>query len=299
MLNVCSNYIVICCMPSWDPDIEIKIISLFIFLLSANFWNNVSIAHLYNLSFTYNRSWSNLSLIHELSCGIEIKIIIAYIYSPKKETQHVKKLNLFQIFNIILNIEISITLHWNLAHWLFRPVKFITCTAILNRWTRLTSSFADSSPLLCCTIGPLQVDADFSVLRQSKDVWRVSRFLGDGFWLSVPIFVGDMGHFMLFLLLSRSDFSGEVPGCINRILYLPKAIQLISIMYRSLAAGVILGRPETLMISRWTGLLIPLQESGNRAPVNIIKSNDCILWFTGMETTNDDVPIAVSSLGIS
>jgi hypothetical protein len=29
----------------------------------------------------------------------------------------------------------------------------------------------------------------------------------------VPIFVGDLGHLMLFLLLSRSDFSGEVPGC--------------------------------------------------------------------------------------
>jgi hypothetical protein len=33
------------------------------------------------------------------------------IYSPKKETQHVKKYNLLQIFNIILNREISITLH--------------------------------------------------------------------------------------------------------------------------------------------------------------------------------------------
>ena len=35
--------------------------------------------------------------------------------------------------------------------------------------------------LLCCTIGPLQVDADVSVLRQSKDVWRVNCFHGDGF----------------------------------------------------------------------------------------------------------------------
>ena len=34
-----------------------------------------------------------------------------YIYSPKKETQHVKIYNLRQIFNIILNTEISITLH--------------------------------------------------------------------------------------------------------------------------------------------------------------------------------------------
>jgi hypothetical protein len=28
---------------------------------------------------------------------------------------------------------------------------------------------------------PLKVDADVSVQRQSKDVWRVSRFQGDGF----------------------------------------------------------------------------------------------------------------------
>jgi len=32
------------------------------------------------------------------------------IYSPKKKTQHVKKYSLLQIFNIILNTEISITL---------------------------------------------------------------------------------------------------------------------------------------------------------------------------------------------
>jgi hypothetical protein len=33
-----------------------------------------------------------------------------------------------------------------------------------------------------CTIGPLQIDADVSVLRQNKDVWWVhNRFHGDGF----------------------------------------------------------------------------------------------------------------------
>ena len=32
------------------------------------------------------------------------------LYSPKKETQHMKKYNLLQIFNIILNTEISIAL---------------------------------------------------------------------------------------------------------------------------------------------------------------------------------------------
>ena len=33
-----------------------------------------------------------------------------YIYCPKKEAQHVKKYNLLQVFNIISNTEISITL---------------------------------------------------------------------------------------------------------------------------------------------------------------------------------------------
>jgi hypothetical protein len=29
---------------------------------------------------------------------------------------------------------------------------------------------------------------------------------------------------------------------------------------------------------------------GNRALVNIIKSSDCIMWITGLKTTNDEVP---------
>ena len=41
----------------------------------------------------------------------------------------------------------------------------------------------------------------------------VSRFHGDDFCLSAPIFVGDLGHLMLFLLLSRSGFSCDVTGC--------------------------------------------------------------------------------------
>jgi hypothetical protein len=87
---------------------------------------------------------------------------------------------------------------------------------LIHRWTRLASSFAGPSPLRCCTIGPSQVGVDVSVLRQSKNVWWVhSRFHGDGFWLSVPVFVGDLGYLMLFHLLSRSGFSGEVPGCNN------------------------------------------------------------------------------------
>jgi hypothetical protein len=90
---------------------------------------------------------------------------------------------------------------------------FSAAWILIHHWTRLASSFTDPSPLLCCTIGPMQVDADVSVLRQSKDVRRVNRFHVDGFWLSVPIFVGELGHLMLFLLLQRSSFSGEVPGC--------------------------------------------------------------------------------------
>ena len=84
---------------------------------------------------------------------------------------------------------------------------------LVHHWTRLASSFAGDCPLLCCTIGSLQVDADVSVLCQCKDVWCVSGFHGDGFWLSVPIYVGHLGQLMLFLLLSRFGFSDEVPGC--------------------------------------------------------------------------------------
>ena len=51
--------------------------------------------------------------------GSNIEIVESYTYLglilnytlQKKETQHVKKYNLLQIFNIILNTEISITLH--------------------------------------------------------------------------------------------------------------------------------------------------------------------------------------------
>jgi hypothetical protein len=89
---------------------------------------------------------------------------------------------------------------------------FSAAWILIHRWTRFASSFAGPSPLLCCTIWPLQVDADVSVLLQSKNVWSVSRFHGDGFWLFVSIFVGNLGHLMLCLLLSQSGFSCEVPG---------------------------------------------------------------------------------------
>ena len=61
------------------------------------------------------------------------------IYSPKKEKQHVKKYNLLHIFNIILNAEISITLLWNLAHWLFRPSSYfkihcVQMTSLQNQY---------------------------------------------------------------------------------------------------------------------------------------------------------------------
>jgi hypothetical protein len=104
------------------------------------------------------------------------------------------------------------TSHSGVCRYVYRHL-FSAAWILIHRRTRLTSSFAGPSPLLCCTIGPLQVDPDVSVLRQSKDVWCVSRFHRDGFWLSVPIFIGDLGHLMLFLLLSRSGFSGEVSGC--------------------------------------------------------------------------------------
>jgi hypothetical protein len=48
-------------------------------------------------------------------------------------------------------------------------------------WGAISYARKTQLALLCCTIGPLQVDADVSVLRQSKDVWRVICFHGDGF----------------------------------------------------------------------------------------------------------------------
>jgi hypothetical protein len=53
---------------------------------------------------------------------------------------------------------------------------FSAAWIFIHRWTRLASSFAGHRPLLCCAIGPLQVDADVSVLRQSKDVLPVRTF---------------------------------------------------------------------------------------------------------------------------
>ena len=50
-----------------------------------------------------------------------------------------------------------------------RP-SFSAACILIHRWTRLASSFAGPSPLLCYTIGSLQFDADVSVLRRSKDV---------------------------------------------------------------------------------------------------------------------------------
>ena len=51
----------------------------------------------------------------DVMCGYDQKFLrimkFAYIYSPKKETQFVKKCNLLQIFNIILYTEISLTLY--------------------------------------------------------------------------------------------------------------------------------------------------------------------------------------------
>jgi hypothetical protein len=54
---------------------------------------------------------------------------------------------------------------------------FSAAWILIHHWTRLASSFAGPSPLLCCTIGPLQVDADVSVLLQSKDVLQIQYLL--------------------------------------------------------------------------------------------------------------------------
>jgi hypothetical protein len=116
---------------------------------------------------------------------------------------------------------------------------FSAAWILIHRWSRLASRFAGSSPLLCCTIEPLQVDADVSVLRQSKDVWRVSRLHGDGFWLSVPIFAGDLGHLMLFFLRSGpvslvkyTDVAIFGCWCIRAVL------QILTLQWRHLKAMV-------------------------------------------------------------
>jgi hypothetical protein len=74
---------------------------------------------------------------------------------------------------------------------------------LIHRWIRITSIFAGLSPLLCCTIEPLQVHADVAVLCQSKDVWRVSRFHEDGFWLSVSISLNWIQSLNCFSILLR------------------------------------------------------------------------------------------------
>lgn len=55
-------------------------------------------------------------------------------------------------------------------------------------------------------------------MRTSQDytkVWCVCRFYGEGLWLTVPIFVGDLGHFVPFLKLRWTDFSNEIHGYEN------------------------------------------------------------------------------------
>jgi hypothetical protein len=69
----------------------------------------------------------------------------------KKETQHVNKYNLLQNFNVILNTEISIILHWNLTHWFFRlwrssvlrvfqPLTLLQHRTFASRCRRLSSA---------------------------------------------------------------------------------------------------------------------------------------------------------------
>jgi hypothetical protein len=50
---------------------------------------------------------SNIEIVESYTY---LGLILNYTLKKEKETQHVKKYNLLQIFNIILNTEISITL---------------------------------------------------------------------------------------------------------------------------------------------------------------------------------------------
>ena len=77
-----------------------------------------------------------------------------YILS-KKINAHVNKYNLLQIFNIILNTEINITLHWNLAHCTLvvqtSKVKIYHIKAHSVQMTSLQSQYLLCPPLACNT----------------------------------------------------------------------------------------------------------------------------------------------------
>jgi hypothetical protein len=55
-----------------------------------------------------------------------------YIYTLKKETQLVKKYNLLQIFNIILNTEISITFTLKFGTLVVQMLKFIKMSRLIT-----------------------------------------------------------------------------------------------------------------------------------------------------------------------
>ena len=77
----------------------------------------------------------------------------------KKETLHVKTYNLLQIVNIILNTEISITLHWNLAHCFLTNVQTLKFNKMSKyhikvhsvQKTSLQSQYMLCPPLACNT----------------------------------------------------------------------------------------------------------------------------------------------------
>jgi hypothetical protein len=68
--------------------------------------------------------------------------------------------------------------------------------------TSLQCQYLLCPPLVCSTAQTHQqpkIVTSGYLLRQCKGLWWVrSRFQRDGLWLSVPIFVGDQGHLMLF-----------------------------------------------------------------------------------------------------
>jgi hypothetical protein len=115
--------------------------------------------------------------------------IYMYILREKNK-QHVKKYNLLQIFNIILNTEISITLHWHLAHWLFRLYSSLKCHnvrttwAVFTRWfltvCRYSSETWDFSCCFSCCHGPVShVKYPDVALQNWRRVWfsDESRFM--------------------------------------------------------------------------------------------------------------------------
>ena len=78
--------------------------------------------------------WKASSDDHEPEPHWWRKIILYTLQKKKKRNMWTWQYNLLQIFNIILNTDISITLHWNLAHsWLFRLYSLLKWQTLSHR----------------------------------------------------------------------------------------------------------------------------------------------------------------------